>query len=172
MVRLLLLFSACIVSLTGWSQQDTKTVALPGKNFYISLPALMDTMPADKILVKYNKQPGGKSAYYANPDFSFSVVMDEVAAAVTADMLEPLKPQLLAPLGKQQFSENKLITVNGHKLIVVAYNSVVTGGTIFNRRIFFVAGDKLFSIAYNSTTADLQKRKTQIESSIRSLQIK
>jgi hypothetical protein len=48
----------------------------------------------------------------------------------------------------------------------------VPGNKIFNRRIYFVAGKKLFSVAYNTTETDLQKRKVEIESSIRSVKIK
>lgn len=169
-VMLLLAFigSAAIL----FAQKDMKTISPAGNKFSFSIPVIMDTMPADKILIKYNKKPDAKSWYYANTDYSFSIVMDEVAADITEDMLEPLKPQLLAQLGKQKFTENRIITVNGHQLIAVAFDSGVPGGKIFNRRIYFVAGSKLFSIAYNTTETDLQTRKTQINNSISSLRIK
>lgn len=154
------------------AQNGVKKISFAGNPFLLSIPAVMDTMPADKIIVKYNKKPDAKSAYYANADFSFSIVIDEIATDITADMLEPLKPQLIAQLGKQNFTENRLLTVNNHKIIVLSFNSEVPGSKIFNRRIYFVAGKQLFSIAYNTTETDLQKRKNEIESSIRSIKIK
>lgn len=164
-----LVFFIC-VSLTSVAQKDFKPLSFTG--FTMSIPAAMDTMPADKILVKYNKKPDTKSAYYANADFSFSIVIDEVAQDITEDMLLPLKPQLLTQLGNQKFTEDKILTISNHKVIAVSFNSEVPGNKIFNRRIFFVANKKLFSVAYNTTEADLKNRKAQIESSIRSLLIK
>lgn len=159
-------------SFSAAAQTETRSIQFAANKCSIAIPAVMDTMPADKILIKYNKQPDAKSRYYANADYSFSMVMDEIAAEITEDMLEPLKPQLLQQLGKQNFSENKMITVSGHKLIVVAYNAAVPGGQLFNRRIFFVADKKLYSVAFNTTITDLPKRKGQIESSIHSLRIR
>ncbi len=172
MYRITLLLLLAANYFTAAAQKDLKAVSFAAHKFSISIPAVMDTMPADKIMLKYNKKPDAKSQYYANADYSFSIVMDEIAADITEDMLEPLKPQLLQQLGKQKLTENRSLNINGHKLIAVAFSSEVPGNKIFNRRIFFVAGKKLFSIAYNTTEADLAKRKAVIESSIRSLQIK
>lgn len=172
MSKVLTLLVFIVSCLNGAAQNGVKKITFTGNPFSLSIPVAMDTMPADKILVKYNKKPDVKSAYYANADFSFSIVMDEIASDITEDMLEPLQPQLLAQLGKQKFTENKSLTVNNHKILVLSFNSEVPGSKIFNRRIYFVARKKLFAVAYNTTETDLQKRKSEIENSIRSLQIK
>jgi hypothetical protein len=172
MHKILTLLGFIFLSLSSNAQNGTKAISFSGNPFMLSIPAIMDTMPADKILIKYNKKPDAKSAYYANADFSFAIVVDEIANNITEDMLEPLKPQLLTQLGKQKFTENRMLTFSNHKIWVLSYNTEVPGSKIFNRRIYFVAGKKLFSVAYNTTETDLQKRKVEIESSIRSVKIK
>lgn len=172
-MRIIFVLLVFIISILQCSAQNgVKKITFTGNSFSLSIPVVMDTMPADKIIVKYNKKPDTKSAYYANADFSFAIVIDEIAKDITEDMLEPLKPQLLTQLGNQTFTENKILTIGRHKMLVLSFNTAVPGSKIFNRRIYFVAGKKLFSVAYNTTEADLQNRKTAIEKSIRSVEIK
>jgi hypothetical protein len=99
-------------------------------------------------------------------------VVSEIANDITEPVMLQIKDQLLQQLGKQNFTENKVLTINGHKLIVVSYTTVVPGNKIFNRHVFVAAGNKLFAIAFNTTEAELVKRKAQIEKSIRSVKIK
>lgn len=162
----------CFVVLNLNAQKTNTGISFLGSHLSLQLPAGMDTMPADKIMVKYQKKPDAKTSYYGNADYSFSAVVSEIANDITEPVMLQIKSQLLQQLGKQNFTENKVLTINGHKLIVVSYTTAVPGNKIFNRHVFVAAGNKLFAIAFNTTEADLVKRKAQIEKSIRSVTIK
>lgn len=167
----ILLFLCCsIIQLNA--QKSTREINFAGGHMLFHIPAEMDTMPADKIMVKYQKKPDAKTAYYGNGDYSFSLVVSEIANDITEPVMLQIKGQLLQQLGKQNFTENNVLTINGHKIIAAAYTTVVPGTKIFNRHFFAAAGNKLYAIAFNTTEADLAKRKALIEKSIRSLKIK
>lgn len=172
MRQIITLLLCTVVVFTVAAQKEVKTISFAGNKLFINLPAGMDTMPVEKIMIKYQKKPDEKTAYYGNADYSFSLVVTEIANDITEAMLEPLKPQLLAQLGKQEFTENRMLVINGHTIMAAAYTSVVPGNKIFNRHFFVVAGGRLFTLAFNSTETDLAARKAQIEKSIRSLKIK
>lgn len=154
------------------AQKSTREINFAGGNMVFHIPAEMDTMPADKIMVKYQKKPDAKTAYYGNGDYSFSLVVSEIANDITEPVMLQIKGQLLQKLGKQNFTENNVLTINGHKIIAAAYITAVPGTKIFNRHFFAAAGNKLYAIAFNTTEADLAKHKAQIEKSILSLKIK
>lgn len=173
MYKISTLLFAIVIAAAAVAQTGTKIVSYAGDKLSMNMPAGMDTMSTDNIWTKYHKTPDGKTKYFANTDVSFSMVLNEVANKVTeADMVKHKDDLTAALQTKYELSENQVLTVNGHKIVVVAFSSDAPNSKIFNRRFFAVAGGKLVSASFNTTDEDLEIRKAVIEACIRSVLIK
>ncbi|MFN8253288.1 MAG: hypothetical protein U0V75_15580 [Ferruginibacter sp.] len=174
MKKICSLFLACLFINAAQAQGNTKTVLFENGKLSINIPADQDTMSSANIQAKYHRNPDGKTKYFSNSDFTFSIVLNELMPnKVTEAGMMQHKDDLVQQIqSKFELTENDVITVNGHKLIVVSFTSEVPSGKIFNRRFMAVADNKLVMVSYNTTEDDLENRKAQIESSIRSVQVK
>lgn len=164
-----------LVSLSAVAQKDTRTVAFASGKLTMAIPSSLDTMSKENIWIKYHKTPDAVNRFYSSSDLSFSAVFTELMPGkkVTEAAMIQHKEDLVTELQtKFELTENEVLTVNGHKIIVVAFGSDTPSGKIFNRRIMAVADNKLVMVAFNTTDEDLKNRKAQIETAIQSLQIK